>query len=77
MKIYNGLIRIFQKARFDQLSEKSFNHWKSRAESFYEGEETIWENFCRIEKISAKSTYKDFLKMSKKSYSERVRLYKK
>ena len=77
MKIYNGLIRIFRKAKFDQLSEKSFNHWKNRAESFYEREETIWENFCRIELINPASSYKDFLKESKKSYSDRQKYIQK
>lgn len=77
MKIYNGLIRIFGKAKFGQLSRKSFDHWKNKAESFYEGNETIWNVFCRIEFINPESGFEEFCKAAKTSYSERVRLYKK
>ena len=71
MKIYNGLIRIFKDARLDQLSEKSFDHWKNRAESFYEGNETIWEQFCRIEKIDPTVSYEEFCIVAKTKYSDR------
>lgn len=71
MKIYNGLIRIFGKAKFDQLSRKSFDHWKNRGESFYEKEETIWEQFCRIEKIDSTVSYEEFCIVAKTKYSDR------
>lgn len=71
MKTYNGLIRIFVKAKFDQLSEKSFNHWKGRGESYYEGGITIWEQYCRIEKIDSTVSYEEFCNVAKTKYSDR------
>ena len=71
MKIYNGLIRIFRKAKFDQLSQKSFDHWKEIGESFYEGEETIWKQFCRIEFLNPSSNFEEFCKDAKTTFKER------
>lgn len=71
MKIYNGLIRIFGKAKFDQLSKKTFQSWKGRAENFYSQEETIWKQFCRIEKIDSTVSYEEFCIVAKTKYSDR------
>lgn len=71
MKIYNGLIRIFGKAKFSQLSQKSFDHWKKRGESFYEREETIWQQFCRIEFLNPASNFEEFCRDAKTTFKER------
>lgn len=76
MKTWTGLTKAFIDAKVDELTEVRFNKWKEKAQTYYEGDETIWQSWCKFEYIPSDISYENFCLKAKETIKERMNSYK-